>query len=143
MRERLIEDYFEATNSLQRAWKQRVLSMLNDDNEVSIAQMSVLFMLREHGPIMGKDLATKMHISRSAVTQLVEGLVESGYVTRKEDAKDRRNIYLSVSKKGVTKIKALDKRRKIIFNQLVTNLSDKQLKAAIEINQKMLKEIEN
>lgn len=143
MREKLIEDYFKATSALQRAWKHRVLLALHDDEQISITQISTLFMLREHSPIMGKDLATKMHISRSAVTQLVDGLVESGYVTRREDSKDRRNVYLSVSKKGKAKLKALDKKRKHIFNQLVTNLSDKQLKAAIEINQKMLKEIEN
>lgn len=141
MREKLIEEYFEVSVAMQRAWKARIMAELNDE-QISIAQMGILFLLKETQPILGKDLAARLYITRSAVTQLIDGLVDSGYVTRTEDSKDRRKIYLSLSKRGSAKLKALDKQRKAVFMAQVANLSDKQLTAAIEINAQMLKEIE-
>lgn len=142
MRNELIEEYFMASTSMQRAWKHRIFAVLQDEN-ISVAQTGLLFIINEHKSVISKDLAKFMHITRSAVAQLLEGLSEQGYVTKTEDTKDRRITHISLSKKGVDKMKQLDKQRRSIFNRLVEGLSDEQLTAAIEINKSMLEQLED
>jgi DNA-binding MarR family transcriptional regulator len=141
MREDLIEQYFEASTGIQRAMKRRVLAKLQSES-ISFAQIGLLFMIDENGSVISKDLATRMQISRSAIAQLLDGLSELGFITRTEDKKDRRIVHIGLSKKGKGKIKDLEKQRKAIFKELVSGLSDKQLKSAIEINSAMLKQLE-
>ena len=142
MREQLIEDYFTAATNMQRAWKNYMVSELSTD-EISIAQMGLLIFLNDNQPIMGKDVATDMHISRSAVTQLVDGLYDKGLITRTEDPDDRRGTHISLTKSGSAKLRMLNKKRRELFNLLVTDLSEDQITTAIEINTVMLSQIES
>lgn len=141
MRKDLIEAYFAVSTQMQRAWKSCVLSEIAEEN-ISIAQMGLLFLLNEHQPVLSKDIATKMHITRSAVAQLVEGLDELGYITRTEDESDRRMVYIRLSTRGQKKLGELEDRRRRIFESLVSDLSDEQLQEAIKINQVMLQQLE-
>jgi DNA-binding MarR family transcriptional regulator len=141
MREDLIEQYFEVSTSMQRAWKRRIFATFETER-ISIAQMGLLFMIHESQSVISKDLATRMQISRSAIAQFLDGLSELGYITKTEDSKDRRIVHISLSKKGKSKLKDLEKQRRVIFKQLVKELSDKQLKSAIEINNVMLRQLE-
>jgi DNA-binding MarR family transcriptional regulator len=141
MREELIEQYFEVSTAVQRATKRRVLAQLQSES-ISFAQIGLLFMIHEHQPVISKDLATYMQITRSAIAQLLDGLSELGLIVKTEDKKDRRIVHVSLSKKGKNKLKDLEKQRKIIFRELVNGLSDKQLASAIEISSDMLKQLE-
>lgn len=141
MREELIDDYFAVTVQMQRAWKRRYMYLLDEDI-ISLAQLGVLFLLHEKQPIQSKDIALDMRISRSAVTQLIDGLVDMELVSRLEDSTDRRNVFLQLSKKGRSKLKQLEKRRRKLFDELVAGLTDKQIASAININTHMLNELE-
>jgi DNA-binding MarR family transcriptional regulator len=141
MRENLIEQYFETSTGIQRALKRRVLAKLQSES-ISFAQIGLLFMIDENGSVISKDLATRMQITRSAIAQLIDGLSELGFIIRTEDKDDRRIVHISLSKKGKNKLKDLEKQRKAIFKELVSELSDKQLKSAIEINSVMLRQLE-
>lgn len=142
MRNELIEEYFTATTTMQRAWKHRIFALLQDEN-ISVAQVGLLFIISEQKSVISKDLAQRMHITRSAIAQQLDGLSELGYVTKTEDTKDRRIVHISLSKKGLQKMKQLDRQRRDIFGKLVDGLSDEQLAAAIEINKSMLRQLED
>lgn len=141
MREDLINQYFTVSTTMQRAWKHRVLAAFEHEH-ISIAQMGLLFMIHEQKSVISKDLAKHMHITRSAVAQLIDGLAEPGYIERTEDEKDRRIIHISLSKKGRNVLKRLEKQRRKIFDELVCELNEEQLKAGIEIQEAMLRRLE-
>jgi DNA-binding MarR family transcriptional regulator len=52
------------------------------------------------GQDCASDLAKAKHISRSAVSQAVEGLVQKGLLTRQTESGDRRFIRLALSPAG-------------------------------------------
>ena len=78
-------DFFKAVGELELSFSQvRILSVLVRD----LPQASL------------KDLADRLGLSLPAVSRSVEGLVQRGYVTRAEDADDRRVKNVSVTGDG-------------------------------------------
>lgn len=69
------------------------------------------------------ELAKRMRLSPGRITRIIDGLVEKGYMQRKIDQADRRNMILSLSKKG-------------------KNLTNKLTSAYIQIHNEILQEID-
>lgn len=58
--------------------------------------------------ISGRDLVTRMGISKQAVSQLVENLVTLGYVARDATADDRRRTLLHLTTRGRHAARVID-----------------------------------
>ena len=69
------------------------------------------------------ELAKRMRLSPGRITRIIDGLVEKGYMQRKIDQADRRNMKLSLSNKG-------------------RNLTKKLTSAYIQIHKEILQEID-
>ncbi|HEX8744809.1 MAG TPA: MarR family transcriptional regulator [Thermoleophilaceae bacterium] len=79
------EDFFKAVGELELSFSQvRILSLLARE----LPQASV------------KDLADRLGLSLAAVSRSIEGLVQRGYVTRAENAADRRMKDVAVTGDG-------------------------------------------
>ena len=76
-------------------------------------------------------------MSSSAVTQFVDGLVEAGYVTRREDPKDRRSAQLNVSAKGKTHIDATKEKRIAEMASIFDALTDRELEQYARLQKKI------
>ena len=69
--------------------------------ELSFSQVRILGLLaRERPQASVKDLADRLRLSLPAVSRSVEGLVQRGYVTRAEDADDRRVKNVAITGDG-------------------------------------------
>jgi DNA-binding MarR family transcriptional regulator len=62
-------------------------------------QMWVLYMLNL-GPQLTSELARKFNVAMPTMTRTVDTLVNKGYVERRQDAEDRRKIYLRLTESG-------------------------------------------
>jgi len=71
-----------------------------------------------------KEIAEKMNLSPSRITRIMDGLIEKGYMVREINNADRRNMVLSLSRRG-------------------KNLTNKLNSAFIEIHKEILNEIDN
>lgn len=136
-RQQLVEDYFGISIGLQRVWKEQFQSQMGNTN-MSFGQMGVLFCIYEKQPVSSKELTEMMHASKSSVAQLVDGLDQQGYITRRPDPKDRRIVYLGLSEAGEDRIKAIQLRRREFIGSMVESLSDDDLAKLTEIQSKML-----
>lgn len=67
--------------------------------EISVEQFHILRHIRK-GIITVSDLADVRQISRSAISQGVDALVEKGLISRRQDKGDRRFIYLQLTPQG-------------------------------------------
>jgi DNA-binding MarR family transcriptional regulator len=63
---------------------------------ITLEQFHILRHIRRGCQSVG-ELAEKKQISRSAVSQAVEGLVAKGLVTRRQESEDRRCVLLELS----------------------------------------------
>jgi len=60
------------------------------DLDLTMSQLKTILLLVETGGLTGRDLAERLGIGPSAVTALVDRLVQRGYARREEDRSDRR-----------------------------------------------------
>ena len=60
------------------------------DVDLTMGQLRAVFLVAETGGLSGRVLGERLGITPSAVTALVDRLVQRGYVRREEDLVDRR-----------------------------------------------------
>jgi DNA-binding MarR family transcriptional regulator len=68
--------------------------------ELSFTQLKALFLLREHGELTVKDIASRLSMSLAAMSRAVEGLVQRGFVARRECENDRRSRQIALLPQG-------------------------------------------
>jgi DNA-binding MarR family transcriptional regulator len=69
--------------------------------ELSLRQLSVLYLIREETPTLGY-IARRLMVTPAVVTGIVDRLEKRGYVQRKADADDRRVVRLALTDVGRT-----------------------------------------
>jgi DNA-binding MarR family transcriptional regulator len=67
---------------------------------MAFTQMKALFILSEHEQLSVKDIAGHLAMSLPAMSRSVDGLVQRGYVARKECASDRRSRLVTLLPAG-------------------------------------------
>jgi DNA-binding MarR family transcriptional regulator len=70
------------------------------EEETTIMQVRALFFIMENA-VTASGLAKKRRVSLQAASNLVQGLVERGWVVRRIDPNDRRQFLLEVTPEGL------------------------------------------
>ncbi len=139
-REKLIEEIMASFHALRNKMHARMSHPANK-GRITYSQLFVLVIIEQHHKIGIKEISAKLNISSSAATQLVNGLVANGYVTRRADAQDRRALQLELSAKGHRYIVNQKNKRMKIFAELFSALSDRELTTYLALHQKLLPKI--
>ena len=95
--------------SIPPVWNQirgHLRSIAQEKFEISVEQFHVLRHIRR-GIRSVSDLATVKQISRSAISQSVDGLVEKGLISRRPHANDRRFVELELTPSGDAMLNAI------------------------------------
>ena len=94
-------------DSVMRAWLEVFMSRSNEEfarflkhKELNFAQYGTLMRLYHHGDCGVSALSKPFGISIPAASQLVEKLVQEGYVERTESPNDRRVKQLALTSRG-------------------------------------------
>lgn len=110
---------------------------------ITPSQGFVLRFVAENKLSNTKAIAQTLHISSSAATQLIDGLVEKGYLTRTASADDRRVMSLSLSKKAKTLFKKFKEHGLEKMTGLFSALTDKELAQYAALSKKITDSILN
>lgn len=105
---------------------------------ITPSQWGALMVIEQHGGSTLKDMAESLVITSSAATQLVDGLVASGYVTRGTSMEDRRAITLTLSKKTEVHITKMKKQIVQEFLNFFAVLNDTELDQFLVLNKKIV-----
>jgi DNA-binding MarR family transcriptional regulator len=93
------------------------------DLNITLPQLKVLGLLLSHGhSLSGRELAGLLNVGPSAVTPLVDRLVEHGYVRREEDARDRRITRSLVTDAGIELLRRMMAGRREMMADLLRQL---------------------
>lgn len=136
-REQFIEEILHSFHAIRNITKTRALH-LGHQNHITHSQWFVLTVIEHFKKRSIKDIAETMEMSSSAATQLVDGLVQGGFVTRKEDPNDRRLVQLELSPKGKKHIAATKEMRINEMAEIFDTLSDKELEEFVRLHKKIL-----
>ena len=109
-----------------------------DGTSLTGAQLGILFALKHHGPIPAHQLSERLSLTPGGVSQLVEGLVERGFIHREPRDDDRRTHDLSLSPIGLKQTNSIERKRHAVLRQVTAELSDKELESLVSMHQKLL-----
>ena len=94
-------------NQAIRAWMDVFMSrsmrgwgLFAKSTGLSMPQFSILMQLHHKGACGVSDIGERFDITNAAASQLVEKLVQGGFVKREEDPNDRRSKLLNLTDKG-------------------------------------------
>lgn len=137
-REELIQEIVESLTRCQRvpgptAWKAFGLSH---------AQIGMLFMLFHHREASVKQIAEFLGITKSAVTQLLDPLVDKDLVNRRSDPKDRRFVRLSLTPNGSGLLKKLNKLKFAGIRSALDSLNSGELSQLAVLHRKMARSVQ-
>ena len=99
---------------------------------LSMAQFSILMQLHHKGSCGVSDISERFDVTAAAASQLVEKLVQAGYLERAEDPADRRAKLLTLSVKGKELIQQGAEERHRWMDDLAATLSAEDQKKISE-----------
>jgi len=137
-REDVIQEIVECLARLHRPMDHTAWRSLG----LSHAQAGMLFMLLHHQNASIKQMANSMDVSQSAVTQLIDPLIEKGLVSRVSDPSDRRVSRLGLTVKGRAVMKKLAKIKTARLRAALAELNSNELTVLLQLVSKMSPAIE-
>jgi len=99
---------------------------------LSMPQFSILMQLHHKGPCGMSQVSNRFDIPAAAASQLVEKLVQAGYLDRAEDPADRRAKLLTLSAKGEKLIQQGTEERYRWMDDLTSKLSREEQAKVVE-----------
>lgn len=140
-RSKNLQELFATSDVVQRMMRQCIHQVF-DELGIAPSQLHLLHTIETLQPVSLKKLATEMHLTPGAITQLVDSLVESGYVERSQDSRDRRVIVAKLTGEGAAKIGLLKRKKRNLLAKVVADLDDDEIDVFLRVQQKMLAYLE-
>lgn len=114
-RDSLLEYIKELDHVFSRLiYRVRVLHNRYTADEITDTQFIVLRSLRK-GPCNTSFLAHMLGVTLSAITALINRLYKMGLVNRERQEKDRRQVWISITPKGLQVLEDVEERRNLLL----------------------------
>ncbi len=110
----------------------RVLHNKYTADEITDTQFIVLRALRK-GPCNTSFLAHMLGVTLSAVTALVNRLHKLGLVTRERQEKDRRQVWISITPKGLQALNDVEERRNLLLAVYLSHVPEGKRQQLLEL----------
>jgi DNA-binding MarR family transcriptional regulator len=94
--------------------------------DINVQQFHILRQIRR-GICSASELASANQISRPAISQAIDALVEKGLVTRRQSAQDRRYVVLELTPSGADVLDAIFQENHGWMAQKLATLSPEEL----------------
>lgn len=99
MIQQAVERFWESVPPTWNQVRGHIRAIATESYQMSVEQFRILRHIRD-GRDSVSELAEAKQISRPAVSQAVEVLVQEGYVSRRQSSTDRRFVKLALTPKG-------------------------------------------
>ena len=94
-----IDQFWETVPTVWNLIRGNLRTIATEQYDISVEQFHILRHIRK-GRTSVSELADVRQISRSAISQSAELLVEKGLITRRQEAGDRRFVHLALTPQG-------------------------------------------
>ncbi len=105
--------------------------------ELSHAQFELLIELDERGELSAGELALAARISPASVTQMLDGLADSGYVERTRSVSDRRVVLAALTALGEARVQAKREAWQERWQRALADVSPREMKAATKVLERL------
>lgn len=131
----LIEKFWESIPPAWRETRETIRRIAVEQFDMTVGQFQVLRRIRK-GVDTVSSLAEANRTSRPAVSKAVEALVQKGLVTRLPDARDRRQVRLTLTDEGNRLLNAIYDQAEAWLSERFHSLTDAEradLRSAMEL----------
>lgn len=87
-------------------------------------EIMTLMGLENHHSLRMKDIATMVGLAPSTITQMMDSLVERGYIERIPSDQDRRSINLVLTPSGTAIAQALKREAERVFERITEEIGE-------------------
>lgn len=138
------KDFSKFFNTMLKMRKilHQTLDDTDGDNIPTMLQVQTLKTIKENSPITASELASRLQMSPSALTQMTDRLIKSKFISRKNDKNDRRLILLSLTNDGEQHLASILKRMEQKANYILDPISAKDLETVVTIFEDFLQKYE-
>jgi len=119
-------------------YRVRVLHNRYTVDEITDTQFIVLRSLRK-GSCNTSYLAHMLGVTLSAVTALINRLHRMGFVSRERRDKDRRQVWISITPKGLQVLNDVEERRNLLLAVYLSHLPEKERQQLLELLQRAIR----
>ena len=130
-----ISEFVDAIISVRQTIKQLAQQKLRDlhDREITYEMLQVLTVLWKKHQINQQEVANLTQKNKASLTPLLDNLVGMGLVTRSEDASDRRNKIITLTKKGKDYKKKFTPLINELYRVVKGNIPDQRLEEMTDL----------
>ena len=102
------------------------------DAGMSMPQLSILMQLHTRGSCSISEIGERFQTTSAAASQLIDRLVQAGYLERAEDPADRRSKLLTLTPGGQELVETLRRKRYSWVDELASHLSHAEQEKVLE-----------
>ncbi|GAB4471402.1 MAG: hypothetical protein Kow0088_05090 [Anaerolineales bacterium] len=136
--ERLVEIFWETVPPLWREIHAQIHQIASEEFDVTVEQFHILRHIRL-GRASVSELAKQKRISRPAVSQIVDTLVQRGLVRRKVNPQDRRQVFLELTESGDALLDAISLKTRLWTMRLFAPLNPTEVYQIIQSLERLKK----
>jgi DNA-binding MarR family transcriptional regulator len=131
----LIERYETASLAVTR----RMAALLRDTlaADLTLDQYNILRYIKQRRGCTSSELSDAYCVGKSAITAIINRMVQKGLIRRTQDRKDRRVTRLSLTREGERLCEALTGRIQDILSRYLSNFSQEEAAAFIGTFEKL------
>ena len=139
--ENLVQRFHDVAQFLNRMFVYEQLDMVGGGVDLTLPQVKTLALLETRGPLCMTSMADLMSRTVSAMTSIIDRLVEKGLVARQSGPPDRRRVNCALTNEGkltMLQFWSISEHRIRVVSDLMNN---DQLLAAV-VGLEMIREVE-
>jgi len=126
-----IERFWETIPPVWNTIKHNVRSTATDHFDISVEQFHILRHIRK-GIVSVSDLAIERQISRPAISQAVDVLVDKGLIARGENAEDRRFVQLELTPTGNDLLNTVFEKNRAWMKEQMASLTQEEMNTLLQ-----------
>ena len=100
-------------------------------------QSHLLILIAENDGIMQRDLAEKMDVRPSSMTEMITKMENAGFITRQKDEKDQRIMHIFLTEKGKSSVEDSQKNDVMLTASLFQGLTDEEITEMLRLTEKL------
>ena len=129
------ELYKQVFRAMEQFHKLRIGDMIEDISKGECVTLMVLAKSdrKEEGKLNVSELADLTKSEPSAISRILKGLEEKGYIARMINAKDRRNTYVALTEQGKEKTREIEDTFHSFGEAVVSRLKAEDVQRMIEV----------
>ena len=131
LRQQLIDRFWETIPPIWNQVRNNLRCIAAENFEVSVEQFHILRHIRK-GFTSVSELAAIRQISRPAISQAVDVLVEKGLISRHQEAEDRRFVHLRLTPNGEALLNKIFQENRTWMMEKLSSLDEEEMLKAMD-----------